>query len=129
MILVDTNVVFWLAQAPGSLTETATAAISEARHHDGVAVSGKTLWELAMMVSRGRVVVRTSMQEFLREVERYFIVMPITGPIAERSVGFSENYPKDPSDRLIGATAIVHELKLVTADDAIRKSGEVSCIW
>ena len=129
MILADTNVVFWLAEVPGNLSESAVAAITEARHHDGVAISDKTLWELAMMVSRGRVGVRTSIQEFLREVERYFIVLPITGAIAERSVNFSENYPKDSTDRLIGATAIVHGMKLVTADDAIRKSGEVPCVW
>jgi PIN domain nuclease of toxin-antitoxin system len=39
------------------------------------------------------------------------------------------NYPKDPSDRLIGSTAIVEGMTLITADDKIRNSGMVECVW
>jgi PIN domain nuclease of toxin-antitoxin system len=39
------------------------------------------------------------------------------------------NYPKDPVDRMIGATAIVEGLKLITADRAMRKSRAVTTIW
>ncbi|HEY1744722.1 MAG TPA: type II toxin-antitoxin system VapC family toxin [Granulicella sp.] len=129
MIVVDTHVVFWLAQVPSMLTDPAQAAITEARRRGGVAISDKTLWELAMMVSRKQVHVKTSLQEFLREVEHYFVILPITGAIAERSMGFTAGYPKDPTDRIIGATALIHGLSLITADQSIRSSGEVPCIW
>ncbi len=55
-------------------------------------------------------------------------VLPITPEIAEKSVQFSSRFPKDPTDRLIAATALVHGFKLVTADKLVRKSGEVPCI-
>ena len=82
-----------------------------------------------MLITRKRVNVRTSLRDFLREVERNCSVLPVTSAIAERAVEFSERYPSDPTDRLIGATAVVHGLMLVTKDRAIRSSGEVNCVW
>ncbi len=82
-----------------------------------------------MAISQGRLEVQTSMRDFLRVVERNFVVLPITGSIAERSVQFSDNFPKDPTDRIIGATALIHGMRLVTKDKKIRASKEVDCIW
>ena len=129
MILLDTHIVLWLAEAPELLSDQAVAAIQAAREQDGVAIADKTLWELAMLISRGRVGVRTSLREFLQEVERFCVILPLTAAIAERAVGLSKHYPKDPADRIIGATAMVHNMKLVTRDDAIRASQEVDCLW
>ena len=129
MIVVDTHTAIWLALEPERLSTKAAKAIQSAREVDGVAISDKTLWELAMAISRGRLTIYTSMGDFLRTVERTFTVLPITGAIAERAVMFSDKFPKDPSDRIIAATAIVHGLKLVTSDSKIRKSNEVQCIW
>jgi PIN domain nuclease of toxin-antitoxin system len=127
LIVLDTHAVLWLAQAPELLSKRATEAIASARQEDGVAIADKSLWEMAMMISRAQVKVLTSLSDFLQEVERNFTVLPITGAIAEQAMGFSKRYPKDPTDRLIGATA--HGLQLVTKDEGIRRSGEVKCIW
>jgi PIN domain nuclease of toxin-antitoxin system len=129
MILLDTHAILWLAQIPELLSDGATEAISSARQEDGLAIADKSLWELAMLISRGRVGVRTSMRDFLEAVEQNFAVLPITSAIAERATKFSNRYPNDPADRLIGATAIAHGIKLVTKDEAIRASGEVDCVW
>jgi PIN domain nuclease of toxin-antitoxin system len=129
MILLDTQAVLWLAQVPELLSEAATEAISEARRRNGVAIADKTLWEIAMLISRKRVGIKTSLRDFLQQIEHYFTVLPITGEVAERAVRFTERYPKDPTDRIIGATAIVHGLSLVTSDKLIRASGEVDCVW
>jgi PIN domain nuclease of toxin-antitoxin system len=129
MILLDTHAVIWLAQVPGTLSDKATDAIHDARATDGLAVADKVLWEIAMLVRREQIRVKTSLRDFLREVEKHFQVLPITSAIAERSVQFSDSFPKDPTDRIIAATALVHGLKLITADRSIRASGEVPCIW
>ena len=129
MIVLDTHAVLWLAQVPDLLSDDARAAISVAREQDGLAIADKSLWELAMLISKGKVGVRTSMREFLQTVERHFTVLPITSAIAERALQFSKRYPSDPTDRLIGATSMVHGLILVTKDEGIRRSGEVSCVW
>jgi len=38
-------------------------------------------------------------------------------------------FPKDPSDRLIAATAMVEGMPLVTADQRIRKSKVLETVW
>lgn len=129
MILLDTHVVLWVAQVPDLLSTSAEEAIRVERQRDGVGISDKTLWELAMMISRGRVRVKTSLLHFLRAVEENFTVFPVTAEIADRAVSLSSNYPRDPADRVIGATALVHGLQLVTRDDHIRASGEVPVVW
>jgi PIN domain nuclease of toxin-antitoxin system len=129
MILLDTQIVAWMITEPERLSKPAYNAILEARRGLGVAISDKTLWELAMMVDRGKMELSITLHSYLREVERLCVVLPIDAAVADRSMRFSKNYPRDPADKIIGATAIVHGLKLVTSDKPIRNSGEVPCIW
>jgi PIN domain nuclease of toxin-antitoxin system len=129
VILIDTHTAVWLAETPEELSPRAYEAIRLERLIDGLAISDKSLWELAMLIARGRISVRTPMRVFLETVERNFTVLPITAAIAERATMFSQMYPRDPTDRIIGATAIVHGMKLVTKDAPIRDSKEVDCIW
>ena len=42
---------------------------------------------------------------------------PITPEIAALAAQFPESYPRDPADRLIGATARYEGLTLVTRDE------------
>jgi PIN domain nuclease of toxin-antitoxin system len=42
---------------------------------------------------------------------------------------FPEDYPKDPVDRLIGATARAEGLAQVTRDERIRSSPLLKTIW
>jgi len=129
MILIDTQIVIWLAVEPEKLSKRASEVIHMARTMDGVAISDKTLWELAMAFSKGRIQAGVMLKDLLQETERNFIVLPIDAAIAQRSVEFGGAFPSDPADRIIAATAIVYGLELVTADAQIRKSGEVPCIW
>ena len=71
----------------------------------------------------------STLSEYLRYVETVFVVLPITGRIAELSTLFTNGFPRDPTDRIIAATALVHGVKLVTKDKRIRASKEVDCIW
>jgi PIN domain nuclease of toxin-antitoxin system len=88
-----------------------------------------TLLELARLASQKRIELTPNLGDFLRDVERRFAVLPITGPICVQAFEFPANYPKDPVDRVIGATAVIEGLKLVTADQAIRQSKAVPTIW
>ena len=129
MVAADTHTAFWLTNEREKLTKTALASLVEARNSGGIAISGITLWEIAMLKKHGRIDLPAPLDVFLRHMEETFIVLPITGAIAEQSMKFSDRYPKDPADKLIGATAWIHGIPLVTKDSGIRKSGEVSCIW
>ena len=56
-------------------------------------------------------------------------MLPITRNIALQAFELQEEYPNDPVDRVLGATALVEDIPLVTADRQIRKSRTVPTIW
>jgi PIN domain nuclease of toxin-antitoxin system len=129
VIVLDTHVVLWLAEAPELLSKKASAAILKERQSGSLSISDMTLLELARLISAGRISVRTSVADFLASLERNFTILPITGSIAERATTFSTAYPRDPVDRVVGATALIHGTRLITKDEKIRASGEVNCVW
>ncbi|MGB7753711.1 MAG: type II toxin-antitoxin system VapC family toxin [Candidatus Acidiferrales bacterium] len=130
MILVDTHVVVWLVLDAERVSAKARSAISEARKSaNGLAISGISLLELATLASKGRIQLNTSLESFLQEIESRFIVLPISGRVCARAIALPATYPKDPADRIIGATALVEGLSLVTADREIRRSRALQTIW
>jgi PIN domain nuclease of toxin-antitoxin system len=56
-------------------------------------------------------------------------ILPITLEIAALAAQFPADYPSDPSDRLIGATARAEGMTLVTRDERIRRSQLVRTLW
>jgi PIN domain nuclease of toxin-antitoxin system len=96
---------------------------------EGLAISYITLLELATLVSKRRIHLAISLESFLREVESRFVVLPISGRACARAMGLPASYPKDPADRMIGATALVEGLSLLTPDREIRRSRAVQTIW
>jgi PIN domain nuclease of toxin-antitoxin system len=129
VILLDTHVVVWLAFEPDRLSKRAKAAISAARREDGLAIAGISLLELAWLAEKGRVETSLTVEQFVRICAARTTVLPITPEIAARAASFPDSYPKDPQDRLIGATALAEGLALVTHDKGIGKSGLVPVIW
>ena len=130
MILVDTHVLLWLAFHPDRLSKKAREVIDEARKNkEGMAICDITLLELATLASRGRLNLNISLESFLAEVEARFVVLPIKSGACARIAELPATYPKDPADRIIGATALVEGLTLLTEDREIRRSNVVRTIW
>ena len=130
MILLDTHVAVWMTTDKKLLSPTAASAIRDtSRAGEGLAIASSTLWEIAMRSAENEIRLPGTLTEYLHFVESVFVVLPITGAIAERSTLFTGKFPKDPTDRLIGATAQVHGIRLVTKDKRIRASKQVDCIW
>jgi PIN domain nuclease of toxin-antitoxin system len=130
VILLDTHTAIWISTDKRQLSVPAAEAIrEESRAAGGVAIASSSLWEIAMMSAKGRFRLPRPLTEYLRYVESIYVVLPITGAIAERAMLFMGKFPNDPTDRLIAATALVHNIKLVTKDKKIRLSQQVDCIW
>ena len=129
MILLDTHVLVWAAEGSDRLSRSAASAIRRARQHGGLAVSAITVWELAFLLSKGRIRSYGTIEASLRLLLEDVAVLPITPEIAAIAAQFPENYPGDPGDRLIGATARAEGLSLITRDENIRKSPLLKTVW
>jgi PIN domain nuclease of toxin-antitoxin system len=130
LILLDTHVVVWLAFDESRISQTAKAAIDEARRTEqGLGISDFTLYELSTLFRKKQFSLAISPESFLSEVEKRFVILPITSRICIGASSLPVGYPKDPADRIIGATALIEGLKLITADREIRKSRIVPTIW
>jgi PIN domain nuclease of toxin-antitoxin system len=130
LILLDTHVLVWLAQDYQRISPAARSAIETARKKDrGLAIASITFVELARLAKHQQVHFAPDVETHLREFERRFVVLPITANIALQAYELPIQYPNDPADRIIGATALVEDIPLLTADSAIRKSKAVPTIW
>jgi PIN domain nuclease of toxin-antitoxin system len=131
VILLDTHVLVWLVADEQRLSRTATSAIRRARASDGLGISDITILELATLFARGVLRTHGTIENTVqRLVSRSGVqVKPITAEIAALATQFAEDYPKDPADRLIGATARSEGIALVTRDEKIRHSPLLKTIW
>jgi len=124
-------VLAWLVAEPERLSRPATAAIRRARVSDGLAIASITVWELALLFARGILrgpsTVETAVENLL--TRSGVVIMPITAAVAAIAAEFPDDYPKDPADRLIGATAMAEGMTLVTRDERIRDYHRLKTIW
>ena len=131
MILLDTHVLYWAAVEPRRLSRKAVRVIEKAAPAGGVFVSSVTLYELAGMIRRGQVRAPGPPQaavEKLVEAVRAGI-LEITPEVAVLAQYFPDDFPHDPMDRLIAATARAWGISLVTRDERMIESPLVDTIW
>ena len=129
MIVLDTHVLLWAIADSKKLSRAADAAIRRSRQADGLAISAITLWEVASLVARGRIRDYGTVESSLNRLIEGVTIKPVTPEIAALATQFPDDYPHDPADRLIGATARAEGLALVTRDEGIRKSPLLKTIW
>jgi PIN domain nuclease of toxin-antitoxin system len=125
MIVLDTCALIFDALSPDRLSSRALAAIDRAGAAGELAISDVSLWEVAMLVSRGRLHPGTDAATFLGLVlaARSIAVLPISAAIACRAASLGLH--GDPADRIIVATALENRASLITTDARIIAAGAV----
>ena len=95
-----------------------------------LACSDISLWEIGMLVSKGRLTIAAETEQFLEDIirARDVRVLPITPRIAALAQS-QEFFQTDPADRIIAATAIAHGAKLLSADKLLRRLNSVEVVW
>ena len=129
MLLLDTCAIIFDALTPDRLTAAARDAIERAEAAPELACCDISLWEIAMLIERGRVDPGTDVSSFLRLAlaARSLHVLPITPEIAALSISLGLH--GDPADRLIAATTVHHGATLITSDHRLRDATNVPTIW
>jgi PIN domain nuclease of toxin-antitoxin system len=128
MILLDTHAAIWLALSPERLSRSARAAIED-NATDGLALSAQSLYEIAWLVVRRRILPNEPLDTFIHSLQSRFTVYPLTPAIAVTAAQLPSTFPSDPFNRIIAATAIVERIPLLTADQSIRRSRALRTIW
>jgi PIN domain nuclease of toxin-antitoxin system len=130
LILLDTHVALWLTLESRGLTKKSTAMLTDARRQEEtIAIASITLIETARLIAHKRITIEVSLDTYMAELESRFTILPITSAVAAATTRLPASYPRDPADRIIGATALVHGAILITADQRIRKAKAVRTLW
>jgi PIN domain nuclease of toxin-antitoxin system len=120
-LLLDTHIWLWSLLEPEKLSERVSSELESTENE--LWLSPISVWELFILVEKGRVVLDLPPSMWVAEVQKSVPIQeaPLTGEVAilSRSIDLPH---QDPADRFIAATAAVYGLTLVTSDDKILSS-------
>ena len=118
-ILLDTHVWLWSQQSQEQFGPEARSMILN--EDNALFVSSISSLEITRLVWRERLTLagqlRTWISETLNKLKAETI--PVTHEIALTAYELPGEFHRDPADRILVATAVVHNLTLMTADNRI----------
>ena len=118
MIVLDTHALLWFDRGDQRLGRNAHRTISDGLSQGEIAVSAISVWEVGMLIDKGRIDLRLGLARWRETLyHQGLIELAVSGDIAERDATL-QNIHGDPADRIIVATALEDHI-LVTADRRI----------
>lgn len=131
MIVLDTHAWIWWVSDPDFLSQTAKHVIDDAANEKSIFISSISAWEVAMLVSRGRLSLTMPAEDWVAASENlpFFSFVPVSNSISMKAVNLPAPPQNDPADRIIIATAISIGATLVTKDEKIQNYQHVKTIW
>jgi PIN domain nuclease of toxin-antitoxin system len=132
-LLLDTHIWLWLVLGTGGLSGAVRKAIRVAASNGDLRIAAMTLWEVALLAARNRVVLGKATGLWLAEAVAASAVEiePLSPSVAVESCTLPGSFHADPADRMIVATARVVDAALMTRDRRIldyAESGHLTAI-
>ena len=109
------------------LSKPAESAIRRAQ--GDLAISAVTLLELARLIAADRIERRGTVRGTIDSLTSEIAIVPLSAEIAALTAYLPADFPSDPADRAIAATAQAEGIPLVTADERIQACRLVKTIW
>ena len=130
-ILLDTHVWIWLNNGSPELKPTHVREIDQAAQAGELFVPAISVWEVATLAAKKRIVLRTSVHDWIERAlsQPGVELIPLLPAIAVESSLLPDGFNADPADRIIVATARIQLLTLMTRDASIQqyaKSGFIN---
>lgn len=121
LLLVDTHTLIWMVEEAPRLGAQAAEVLNRAGRENRIAVSAITPWEIALLVSKGRLQLSADVMQWIREAlaKPGVQLAPLEPEIAVASTRLPFEMHADPADRILVATARHLGATLVTADKAL----------
>lgn len=124
--LLDTHAILWFFLDSWQLSEVAAQIMQDLDAQKCISIA--SIWEFAIKLSIGKLQFDGGLPQFWRMVNENGIdILPITLPYL-LSMSTLPFHHRDPFDRLIVASAKTDNLRILTADDNIRKY-DVETLW
>ncbi len=127
-VVLDTHAWLWWTSQPAKLGRRAAAKIRVARR---IGVSAVSCLEVAIAAARGKISLDRAPLDWLEQalaMPRVELI-PLTPRIAVAASQLGRDFPGDPADRVITATAILESAILLTKDARIRGFSGVATDW
>jgi PIN domain nuclease of toxin-antitoxin system len=112
-VLADTHALLWWQAGGDRLSRAAARRIERA---DVVYVSPVTCWEIAMLVTKGRVALDRPVSAWIDDLLATTADIADLTPAVAVTAGELPDFHGDPADRIIYATAASRQLPLITKD-------------
>jgi PIN domain nuclease of toxin-antitoxin system len=129
LIVLDTHAWVWWAGETGHLSADATRRIAEAEQ---IGVPTICCWEVAMLVSRGRLELSLDVDTWAAAALALpaVVELRLDARTATRAGALDrEAFPGDPADRIVYATAVEHGAPLVSRDGEIATFDPARVLW
>ena len=122
--LLDTHAWVWWIEHDLRLPRAAFDALEQLPADSRPYLCDISLWEVAMLVERRRLVLRIPLREWLEATAHPQSVqlLSITPAIAAEVAAQPDSFHRDPADRIIVAASRVLQLPLLTHDPRITRS-------
>ena len=117
MILLDTHVLIWMDQGADYLGPAARQMIETAYQREEIAIATISFWEVGRLIENQRLKFDGGLAQWrVSLLNSGFIELPADGKVSLAAAQL-KNFKGDPVDRIIAATAILEDARLVTADE------------
>ncbi len=132
LTICDTHVLLFWADRRDRLTQSASEALQKGLEEGKLACAAISLWEIAVLFRKNRLTLpaQHSLLSYMEDIldSLGLAILPLTPSIAALAESGIVTHG-DPADRLIAATAIAHQAALITADEKLRTTPGLRCIW
>lgn len=124
-ILLDTHVWIWTQEAPEKLGPQTVALLSD--RQNSLYVSTVSTLEIARLLTAGIISLGEPLASWISDTLRALEcgTMEVSHQVAIEAYSLPGSFHKDPADRLLVATARIHDLILVTMDERILQYAHV----
>jgi PIN domain nuclease of toxin-antitoxin system len=129
--VADTHAVIWYLAADPRLSAAAKLFMdTTANDGDEIAVSAITLVEMVYLIEKGKIPPQrfSSLAEALGDPDSMFVEVPVDLQIARAVSRVNAGQVPDMPDRIIAATAVQHNVPVISRDEKIKLSS-VKTIW
>jgi len=119
-VIVDTHIFVWDILGSSRLSDRMIEIMDDCS--DSLYLSSITLWEVGMLVGKQKLNLNVSVDRFCNVglKKRKYEILPITPQIAQIVSQYANAINKDPADRIIAATTMVHNATLLTEDNNLK---------